>query len=125
MLNIQTKYIVIGVLVLALLAFVYFTGKKSGNKQKPKPLKLPNNGSGIPEDWSPVNDVVRLYEAMDGMGTDEEAIYWVLTGKTDDQLAAIYNEYGNRYGEDLIEALRDELSGEELSRALDYFKNII
>jgi hypothetical protein len=57
-------------------------------------------------------------------GTDETAIWATLEGKTSGQLKLIYNVYGATQGEDLFAAFRGDLSGDDLSRALNYFQNI-
>ena len=62
----------------------------------------------------------RLVEAMDGVGTDEDAIYAVL-----DEVAgfpeaadALERAFAARAGRSLRDALEDEMSGDELARAL-------
>ncbi len=103
---------------------------------KPRKVNLPTGGSGIPvfsdgTIWSPLRSVEMLYEAMHGnsaawynpwsYGTDEKTIFLVLGDKTQDQLAALLNAYEAKYQRDLIADFKNELSGTELSRALDYF----
>lgn len=60
----------------------------------------------------------RLHEAMRGWGTDEAAIYAALNGRSPDDLAAIKAAYLRLTGRELIDDLHDELSGDELHRAL-------
>ena len=105
-------------------------------KYKPRKVALPTGGTGIPVfangiAWSPLRSVEMLYEAMHGSsaswynpwsyGTDEDTIFLVLGDKTQDQLAAVLNAYEEKYQRDLIADFKSELSGTELSRALDYF----
>lgn len=65
-----------------------------------------------------------LIEAMAGIGTDENAVYEVLesasarSGGIDD-LSAAFEE---RTGRSLQDALADEMSGDELERALSYLR---
>jgi hypothetical protein len=59
----------------------------------------------------------RLRAAMEGWGTDEEAIYSALSGRTQEQVAAIARTYKHMYrGRDLLNDLKDELSDSELRR---------
>ena len=59
----------------------------------------------------------RLRAAMEGLGTDEEAIYSALSGRTQEQVAAIARTYSAMYrGRDLLGDLKDELSDSEMRR---------
>jgi hypothetical protein len=74
-------------------------------------------------------DAMRLSNAMDGAGTNENLIWSALEGKTPDQLAAIYTEFGNIVNEngqqgDLFDWFNDDLSGDDLNRALAYFTSV-
>jgi hypothetical protein len=60
----------------------------------------------------------RLHRAMDRLGTDEDAIFAALTGRTADERRAISAAYERLAGHTLEYALRDELSGSDLTRAL-------
>jgi hypothetical protein len=55
----------------------------------------------------------KLHDAMAGWGTDEDAIYAALGGRTGDDIVAIRNAY-RRYG-DLDADLADELTDDELA----------
>ncbi len=61
---------------------------------------------------------IRLREAMEGLGTDEDAIYAALNGRSPDELNAIKEAYRRLTNRELINDLNDELSGDELQRAL-------
>lgn len=104
-------------------------GRKGGRRKVNPPIKLPTAGSGIPLGWNALPDARKLYVAMDGLGTSENMIWNALDGKTKDQLAAIYNEFNNQYqadsGEDLLGWFKGDLSGTDLSRALNYYKDIL
>ena len=121
--NISGKGLLIS-LVLVVLAGVgiYIYGKTRGSLA---PLPLPDNGNGIPAGWTATADVIKIRNAINGFGTDEEGIFNTLTGKTRDQLIAIKNEYAHRYGEDMLERFNDELSGDDLQRALQFYNGII
>jgi len=57
----------------------------------------------------------RLREAMAGWGTDEEAIYAALSGRTQAQVDAIARVYGKMYGRSLSGDLQDELTESEMA----------
>lgn len=109
---------------LVVVAFVYFAYRQG--KKRGQIVTFPNNGTGIPVGWSPRPVVESLLAAMQGFGTDETAIWDALEGLTDDQLAAVYNDFNTLLPDDqnLFEWFRSELSGDELKRALNYFKFI-
>ncbi len=62
-----------------------------------------------------LDEAKKLYEAMKGglfgAGTDEQAIFSVLEGKSSEDIRAIKNAYQNHYGRDLVEDLESELAG--------------
>lgn len=58
----------------------------------------------------------QLEDAMSGWGTDEEAIYGALSGRTGPDIAAIRAAYERLFDEDLDAELRDELNESELAR---------
>lgn len=62
----------------------------------------------------------RLVEAIDGVGTDEDAIYAVLdeVAGFPEAAGALERAFEARAGRSLREALEDEMSGDELARAL-------
>jgi hypothetical protein len=67
---------------------------------------------------TPTALAMRIRDAVEGPGTDEEAIYGALTGRSADQLMQIRVEYLRLYGESLTDRLKDELSGGELIEGL-------
>lgn len=56
----------------------------------------------------------RLREAMQGLGTDEEAIYGALSGRSQAQVDAIAQSYEDLYERDLHADIRDELTDSEM-----------
>jgi hypothetical protein len=89
-------------------------------------LPLPEIPSLLYTDSMAKTDAMALYEAMKGWGTDENAIWAVLDGKTDDQLNMIQNQFQVILGEkresgNLISWFQDDLSGQDLQKALAYF----
>lgn len=112
--------------VIALILVIYFTGKKAGNTAKPRPVKIPNNGADIPANWSAVPTVIALEEELDStFYVDDEVVLKLIQPLTKGQLAAVYNEYANRYGKDLLEDIKKGLSGTDLQNALNLFNGII
>jgi hypothetical protein len=76
---------------------------------------------GIPansREWKKAT--ARLREAMEGLGTDEEAIFAVLLPLNRDQklIDQLMKTYENEYHENLLTRLQNELSGRELDYAL-------
>ena len=107
--------------------------EKEAAKQKNPPAELPNNGQGIPEGWNPDQQVIKLYGAMAGAGTDEDMIWAALDNMTNDQLVAIYNAFGvyvieQGYTDEDEDSLHDwflgDLSGEDLTKATGYFSGL-
>lgn len=71
------------------------------------------------EDYSEADaarDAEALHDAVDGWGTDEAAVYETLEGKSPAQIELIRQQYQEAYGEDLDTVLRDDFSGDELTR---------
>ncbi|MET0309933.1 MAG: DUF4157 domain-containing protein [Sphingomonas sp.] len=69
-------------------------------------------------DSGPTRYARALHDAMQGLGTDESAIMAILTGRPAAELPLIRLEYQRLYSEALTDRLKDELSGDELNRAL-------
>ncbi|CAH1119114.1 unnamed protein product [Phaedon cochleariae] len=63
------------------------------------------------ENFHDDEDAQQLKDAMDGMGTNEETITQILTGRTNQQRRIIKDTYKTMFGEDLIEDLKSELGG--------------
>uniref|UniRef100_A0A8C6S165 Annexin n=1 Tax=Nannospalax galili TaxID=1026970 RepID=A0A8C6S165_NANGA len=66
---------------------------------------------GSHEGFDVDRDAKKLYKACKGMGTDEMAIIEVLSHRTSDQRQQIKQNYKAKYGKDLEEVLKSELSG--------------
>lgn len=63
---------------------------------------------------------VQLRDAMEGWGTDEEAIYAALSGRTNTDVDRIAAEYQTLTGRGLQADLQDELTSDELLRLAQY-----
>jgi hypothetical protein len=64
-------------------------------------------------------DAARLKQAMDGAGTDEDAIRGILSGKSKAQIDDLARVYHEKFGDDLRARLDDELDGREQVEILD------
>ena len=60
---------------------------------------------------------MRLRDAMEGLGTNEAAIYVALSGRSETELDAIKQAYRQMTGTELESEIRDEMSGDELQQA--------
>ena len=60
----------------------------------------------------------QLHDAMEGLGTEEDQIFNALTGRTPSEIEEISRQYEARHSTPLEDDLRDDLSGDELARAL-------
>jgi cytochrome c553 len=58
----------------------------------------------------------QLHEAMDRLGTDENAVYAALAGRSAAEMASIAAAYKKRTGHELMADLQDELSRSELMK---------
>ena len=65
-------------------------------------------------------DVDALGTAINGMGTDEGAIFKTLKGASPERMKAIEADYQARNGESLRDALKGDLDGNDLARANAY-----
>lgn len=74
--------------------------------------------SGVPPDFDAAARAEQLHEAMDGWGTDERAILDILYTGNATLTGMIQREYDSRYRPSLAQALRKELSGDTLEKAL-------
>ncbi|XP_060066615.1 annexin A7-like [Ylistrum balloti] len=64
------------------------------------------------EKWNSEYDCIYLDAAMDGLGTNEDAIIHVVTTRCNSQRQELKKKFKTAYGSDLIERLKSELSGD-------------
>lgn len=64
------------------------------------------------ESWDSEYDCIYLKEAMDGLGTNEDAIIHVVTTRNNEQRQELKSKFKTAYGLDLIDELKSELSGD-------------
>lgn len=93
------------------------------------PKKCKVTRGDIPNGWQSRTDVYGLYDAffnqsLFGIGTNEAKVISIFSGKSNGQLAKIHNDYNKEFGRDLIKDLNSELSGIELTTALNYLSNL-
>lgn len=60
----------------------------------------------------------RIHDAMEGLGTDEDAVYGALSGRTPEDLDAIRDAYSFAYNHTMLEDINDDFSGDELARVM-------
>ena len=87
-------------IVLAILAFVYFTGISVGRGKVPKHKKLPTGRSGISLGFDPAVYGAELFNVMDGFwqsAYDKEVVFGRSKGLSDDELVAVYNWFNTEY----------------------------
>lgn len=64
------------------------------------------------ENFDAEDDCKRLNEAMDGIGTNETEIIRILTRRSTEQRQELKAKYSAMYGEELVDVLKKELSGD-------------
>ncbi|XP_063087205.1 annexin A13 [Cavia porcellus] len=64
-----------------------------------------------PEGFDVDRDAKKLHKACKGIGTDEAAIIEILSSRTSDERQQIKQKYKTKYGKNLEEVLKSELSG--------------
>jgi hypothetical protein len=73
---------------------------------------------------NPIPDAAELYRAMHGgltgLGTDEDAIYRIIEGKTGPEIQQLRDAYNAHYGRNLDADLRSELDDDEFARVSPY-----
>jgi len=75
-------------------------------------IPLNQNGPSIVgvANHKPELDAKAIYDAVKGKGTDEKAIIYILTTRTNRQLQAVVMAYNKSYG-DILKKIKDETSG--------------
>lgn len=79
------------------------------------PNNLPNNGSGIPKNWSPNALAAELWAAMDGIfnsTSTRNLAFAKLNALTNDQIVAVNDVYNNLYGKSDGMTLIQKIEGE-------------
>lgn len=100
------------------------TVKDGGKTQDPKTGDPAQDApAGVKPEEKPVDPKMvrdsanKLFKAMDGWGTDEDALLGVLRGKSAAEIAAIKAEYQDHFGRSLDDHIKDEMGGKDLEEA--------
>ncbi|MFH1808686.1 MAG: LysM peptidoglycan-binding domain-containing protein [Pseudomonadota bacterium] len=97
------------------------TQTRPGELPVDKPVDSTQQAEGDDEQqarFDPAAEAATLRKAVRGFGTDEDAIFKALDGKTPEQAQAIRQAYQDMYGRDLEADLKGDLSGADERRAL-------
>lgn len=88
-------------IVLILLVYVYFKGKKDG-KLNIKDAPYLFGSEGIPKGFNPNILADDLHDVMSGLftlsGTKDKAFQKLINLNTDDMVIAVYNAFNKKYG---------------------------
>jgi hypothetical protein len=108
-----TLYIIIAVVVIGLLVFIYFIGRRSG-KVKIEQVELPQDQPGgqllTSTDSAKIRQVAQgLYNDLKGVswGFHDAKPYNDLLQMSDTLFVAVYNDFNNLYGSEGKGTLRD------------------
>ncbi|CAG2243687.1 Annexin A11,Annexin A13,Annexin A7,Annexin A8,Annexin-B12,Annexin A8-like protein 1 [Mytilus edulis] len=97
--------------------------EKNAEKEKRQKEEEQKNKNGTVQASSnsdPDEDVLALYDAMKGLGTDEDAIIEIIPHRSNSQRQTLKKKYKEKYKKDLAKELQSELTGdfEEIILAL-------
>lgn len=132
--DIPKTYLLIGGIIggLILIAVIILVTRALVRGHRDKKQPLPNNGAGIPTGWDAEGDARTLHDAMQGLNLFDsgyDTVIATLSGKTDDQLVAIYNEFNRLYASEgegnLIDWFEDDFSGTDLTTILSYYTGLV
>lgn len=105
------SFVWIALLVAAAVFVIYRLGRGAGRN------KLKTSRNEIPAGWAPgaVSETVRraILGYKPWFDPDKIAAEGALMALSDGQLAAVYNDYYERYHENLLENMRDDSWGEQ------------
>lgn len=111
----QNKTVQIVLIAIVVLAFVYYLGRKLGEKYIP-PVPYPDGGNSLPVDWQRQGDALtdQCRVILYGLGkrSDErDELFVSLFALSNDQLTYVYNAWNARYykekGDSLTQAIDD------------------
>jgi len=132
----STIPIIIAVVVIGLLVFIYFIGRRSA-KMKVEQVPLPQDQPGgillSQADAEKVNKIaVGLHDDMNGVAwsvTHESEPYELLLGASDTVFVAVYNHFNKLYSEPKNPTLREwlvsEFSSPFVNNAYHTIKNMV
>ena len=89
------------ILAVALLAYMYYRGRKAGKGFIPDAPYI-NGSASIPKGFNPNILADKLYEVMSGLftlsGHKDAAWKQLIDLQTDDMVIAVYNAFNDKYG---------------------------
>lgn len=93
--------LIIAVVTIALMAYIYYRGKKAGNSVIPDAPYIEGK-AGIPAGFNPNILADELHEVMSGLftmtGTKDAAWSQLCNLQTPDMIIAVYNAFNAKYG---------------------------
>ena len=101
-----------------LLGLVGTSTSTSSSAPPASPTATGGADAGIPPGFDPAAKADQLHAAMGGWGTDERGVLDVLYTGREDLVRSIESAYLSKYGTPLADALKSELSGAQLDKAL-------
>jgi hypothetical protein len=116
------KQFLIAGLILFVLIYIWYRGKKSGEAGKPKVIDImpdifdPNSGAVVVDGSKIRRIATSLHDDMDGFnwGHDDQ-VYQEFAGLSDSEFTAVYNDFNERYYAEgngtLKEWIDDEIYG--------------
>lgn len=91
------------VIIIAIILFIYFWGKHSGKKYVPNDILIPpdTQAPGTPGIYNPGPVTDAIFEDLDEVaGVHETGPYIAALKLSNSQLAAVYNDWNQRYAKD-------------------------
>ena len=85
--------------------------KPVDDKKPVDEVDLPNPNPTPQDAIKAQQDATALFEAMDGMGTDEAVLVKILSNQSNKQIATLKDAYSKTYSRDLVEHVKSETSG--------------
>ena len=107
------------VLLVLIVAIVFFIGKRKGKTGTVKPIKayqLPNSGTGVPQGWNPSDLAKELHDKLAGYNwrlSDNSALFRKFYDlATDDMFVAVVIRYNDAYKKSDKYGLRKDIENE-------------
>lgn len=98
--KVNWKYVLIGVIILALLLYIYFAGKRAGKIGKPNIVGLPKDIGGTPIAGNQIREIsTGLYDDMEETpwSGHNYTYYNEWVKLSDTGFVAVYNDFNEQY----------------------------
>ena len=98
--KINWKYVIIGLIILALILYIYLSGKKAGKIGKPNIVDLPKDVGGVPVEGNQIREIsTALYDDMEETpwSGHNYTYYNKWAQLSDTGFVAVYNDFNNQY----------------------------